>query len=91
MRGTVLLLAFALSITLTHAQAHKSSVLVILENQQIKSTHSIFFGHLRQLGYQLDYRTADDKKLQLRDWDSWLYDKVICFAAAVPGLDLLLI
>ncbi|KAK9840322.1 hypothetical protein WJX74_007586 [Apatococcus lobatus] len=84
MRGRATLLACALWLTVTRVQAQKSDVLVILEDQQLKSTHSIFFGHLRQLGYQLDYRSADDKKLQLRDWDSWLYDKVICFAAAVP-------
>ncbi len=62
-----------------------TNVLVILEDLQVKSTHSILFSHLRQLGYQLEYRAADDKKLQIRDWDSWLFDKIICFAAAVPG------
>ena len=90
MRGATLLLAGILLATFTQTQAKASSVLVILENQQLKSTHSIFLGHLRQLGYQLDYRSAEDKKLQLRDWDDWLYDKVICFAAAVPGVDPLL-
>lgn len=87
MRGTTLLLAGVLLATFTQTQAKQSTVLVILEKQQLKSTHSIFFGHLRQLGYHLDFRSADDKKLQLRDWDDWLYDKVICFAAAVPGTD----
>ena len=73
-------------LSVNFAQASEKKVLVILEDLQVKSTHSILFGHLRQLGYQLEYKAADDKKLQIRDWDSWLYDKIICFAAAVPGI-----
>ena len=88
MRRRPLWLACILCLAVVRTQEYAPKILVILENLQLKSSHSLFFAHLRQLGYQLDYRSADDKRLQLRDWDSWLYDKVVCFAAAVPGVEI---
>ncbi|KAK9794636.1 hypothetical protein WJX73_004381 [Symbiochloris irregularis] len=58
-------------------------VLVLVENTNYASTHSLFFAQLSDAGYQLDVRAADDKTLRLRDWDTWIYSKLIIFASAI--------
>ena len=63
----------------------ETEVLVLLEDLSLRGTHSVFFGDLRKQGLNLHFRSAEDKSLKLRDWDDWLYGKLIIFASAVPG------
>lgn len=64
---------------------HGAKVLVLLEDAAIKNTHSSYFSTLASSGFDLTFRRVDDRSLRLREWDSWLYDKLILFAANVPG------
>ena len=60
-------------------------VLVLVEDLGLASSHSHFFQQLSDKGYQLDIKSAEDKSLRLRDWDSWSYDKLVLFASSIPG------
>lgn len=55
-------------------------VLVLLESLDLQHSHSEFFSSLSSRGYTLDFKQISDKGLQLKDWDTWLYTKVIVFA-----------
>ncbi|DBA85955.1 hypothetical protein WJX77_012239 [Trebouxia sp. C0004] len=57
-------------------------VLVLLDDTALKSTHSLFFSSLTARGYQLTYSAASAPDLSIKDWDNYLYDKVIVFASS---------
>ena len=63
----------------------QTKVLVLLENLAIRNTHSEYFQSLTEAGNSLDFRLAESKGLRLREWDDWLYDKLIIFAPSVTG------
>ena len=69
----------------TAGAACQPGVLVLLQDLSIANTHSRFFQQLKDAGYSLDIRAAEDKSLRLRDWDSWSYEKLILFASSIPG------
>ncbi|KAB0795596.1 hypothetical protein PPYR_12435 [Photinus pyralis] len=59
------------------------NTLVLLDNQVIKETHSIFFKLLQDRGYQLTFKIADDSSLHLSKYGEYLYDNLIIFAPSV--------
>ena len=61
-------------------------VLVLLEEKALKSSHSLFFDALTSRGYQLSYSAATAPTLKIKDWDTYLYEKVIVFASGVTGM-----
>ena len=60
-------------------------MLALLDDTAIKSTHSIFFNSLTSRGYQITYSAANAPELAIKDWDIYLYDKIIVFASNTPG------
>ena len=81
--------ALLLAIAGARAQSlPEKEVLVLLEDLSLRASHSIFFGDLRSQGFNLHFRSASDKGLKLRDWDDWLYGKLVVFASALPGASL---
>ena len=71
--------------TAAAVQASGQNVLVILDDPSIKHTHSTYLEDLATRGYDLTFRTVGDRKLQVRDWDDWLYDQLIVFAPSATG------
>lgn len=67
-------------------QASSQSVLVLLDDPKIRSTHSMYFNDLISRGHEISFKSASDKKLQLKDWDEWLYDKIVIFAPTATGV-----
>ncbi|KAI4461169.1 dolichyl-diphosphooligosaccharide--protein glycosyltransferase 48 kda subunit [Holotrichia oblita] len=59
------------------------NTLVLLDNQVIKETHSIFFKQLQERGYTLTFKVADDASLVLSKYGEYLYDNLIIFAPSV--------
>ncbi|GJQ71656.1 hypothetical protein Trydic_g11352 [Trypoxylus dichotomus] len=57
--------------------------LVLLDNQVIKETHSIFFKQLQERGYSLTFKVADDASLVLSKYGEYLYENLIIFAPSV--------
>jgi len=54
-------------------------VLVVLEEQDLKSSHSTFFKNLEADGFKLDYTPAD-VKANFHKYGVWNYDHLILFA-----------
>ncbi|KAJ8920295.1 hypothetical protein NQ315_011956 [Exocentrus adspersus] len=75
-----LILLFFAVITTAYAQG---PTLVLLENQVIKETHSIFFRSLQERGYTLTFKIADDSALVLSRYGEYLYKNLIIFAPSV--------
>ncbi len=78
-----LLVTLCLGVSLSNASQQKA--LVLLEDLALKSTHSLYFKAIQDDGFDLTFRRVDDKSLRLREWDQWLYDKLVIFAADVAG------
>ena len=65
------------------AASAKQRTLVLLENDFMKVSHSIFFEDLRQRGHQLTFKLADDSGLTLSKYGEFLYENLIIFAPSV--------
>ncbi|CAG9771081.1 unnamed protein product [Ceutorhynchus assimilis] len=61
----------------------QGNTLVLLDNQVIKETHSIFFKSLQDRGYTLTFKIADDSSLVLSKYGEYLYENLIIFAPSV--------
>lgn len=60
-------------------------VLAILDNTNIKNTHSIFFKSLEGEGYKIDYVQAADS-VDFQKYGEWQYDNLIIFAPTSDDL-----
>jgi len=60
--------------------------LVILDNLDIKETHSLIFSSLEQRGISLDFRSADDSSLALNAYGEYLYSHLILFIPSTGEL-----
>ncbi|KAL1494733.1 hypothetical protein ABEB36_010281 [Hypothenemus hampei] len=61
----------------------QGNTLVLLDNQVIKETHSLFFKSLQDRGYSLVFKIADDASLNLSKYGEYLYENLIIFAPSV--------
>jgi oligosaccharyltransferase complex subunit beta len=75
--GILMLLSFA------SVYCASQRTLVLLDNWAIRETHSVFFKSLRDRGYELTFKTADDSTLSLVKYGEYLYDNLIIFAPSV--------
>lgn len=57
--------------------------LVLLENINLRETHSLFFRSLSDRGFDLSFKTADDPSLSLIKYGEFLYDNLIIFSPSV--------
>lgn len=57
--------------------------LVLVDNPNIRDTHSIFFRSLADRGFDLSFKTADDSGLSLIKYGQFLYDHLIIFSPSV--------
>uniref|UniRef100_A0A8C9X086 Dolichyl-diphosphooligosaccharide--protein glycosyltransferase 48 kDa subunit n=1 Tax=Sander lucioperca TaxID=283035 RepID=A0A8C9X086_SANLU len=60
-----------------------SATLVLLDNLNIRDTHSIFFRSLADRGFDITFKTADDPSLSLIKYGQFLYDHLIIFSPSV--------
>lgn len=59
------------------------STLVLIDNAGIKETHSIFFDSLKEKGFELTFKLADDPGLALTKYGEYLYENLIIFAPSI--------
>ncbi|XP_027051466.1 dolichyl-diphosphooligosaccharide--protein glycosyltransferase 48 kDa subunit [Pocillopora verrucosa] len=57
--------------------------LVLLDNANTKETHSIFFNSLKERGFDLVFRSADDSSLSLVKYGEFLYQHLVIFSPSV--------
>lgn len=79
------LFQICLSVEENDAPAGKK-VLVVLENQRIKSTHSIYFNYLQERGFTVDFVGAEDRNIKFKKYGEWLYDHLILFAPSAGDI-----
>ncbi|CAL8277098.1 unnamed protein product [Arctogadus glacialis] len=80
--GKGVLLCLTLASLMSPAFAD-GKTLVLLDNVNIRDTHSIFFRSLADRGFDLSFKTADDPSLSLIKYGQFLYDHLIIFAPSV--------
>ncbi|XP_056449500.1 dolichyl-diphosphooligosaccharide--protein glycosyltransferase 48 kDa subunit [Gadus macrocephalus] len=80
--GKGVLLCLTLASLMSPALAD-GKTLVLLDNVNIRDTHSIFFRSLADRGFDLSFKTADDPSLSLIKYGQFLYDHLIIFAPSV--------
>lgn len=79
--------AFQLASSFSEDSPSDQNILVLLDDGlKTKSTHSLFFQSLRDRGYQLDIRSAEDPSLALQEYGRYLYDAAIILAPSVERL-----
>lgn len=83
MRRNCGLLLAALCLAGIAAAAADQNVLVLLEDLNYKNTHSLFFTSLASHGYTLEYKSVSDGSIKVKDYDQWLYEKIVIFASDV--------
>ncbi|XP_046332436.1 dolichyl-diphosphooligosaccharide--protein glycosyltransferase 48 kDa subunit-like isoform X1 [Haliotis rufescens] len=57
--------------------------LILVDNWAIRETHSTFFRSLRDIGFDLTFKLADDGSLALVKYGEFLYDNLIIFSPSV--------
>lgn len=77
LRGILLLTVVCLSVGL------KPRTLVLLDDWSIRDTHSIFFRGLKDHGYDLTFKLANDAALKLSKYGEFIYDNLMIFAPTV--------
>uniref|UniRef100_A0AC11CHD1 Dolichyl-diphosphooligosaccharide--protein glycosyltransferase non-catalytic subunit n=1 Tax=Ovis aries TaxID=9940 RepID=A0AC11CHD1_SHEEP len=65
------------------AGASGPRTLVLLDNLNLRETHSLFFRSLKDRGFVLTFKTADDPSLSLIKYGEFLYDNLIIFSPSV--------
>merc|ERR1719309_159830 len=61
----------------------RCNTLVLIDNASTKETHSIFFGTLKEKGFQLTFKLADDPGLTLTKHGEYLYKNLVIFSPSV--------
>ncbi|XP_013139241.1 PREDICTED: dolichyl-diphosphooligosaccharide--protein glycosyltransferase 48 kDa subunit [Papilio polytes] len=75
-------LILGLAICVTIAKADQET-LVLVDNLNIRETHSQFFKSLQDRGYTLTFKLADDGNLLLSKYGEYLYKNLIIFSPSV--------
>ncbi|XP_011355818.1 dolichyl-diphosphooligosaccharide--protein glycosyltransferase 48 kDa subunit [Pteropus vampyrus] len=75
------LLQLLLSLDLVRSSGPRT--LVLLDNLNLRETHSLFFRSLKDRGFELTFKTADDPSLSLIKYGEFLYDNLIIFSPSV--------
>ncbi|CAH0406696.1 unnamed protein product [Chilo suppressalis] len=75
-------LLFGIVLCCSAAQAEQET-LVLVDNLNVRETHSQFFKSLQDRGYTLTYKLADDANLVLAKYGQYLYKNLIIFAPSV--------
>jgi len=80
MRFYSIIVGLVLCLATVHAA---KKTLVLYDNIDIKSTHSMFFGKLTSRGFDLVFKSADDPSLDLFRYGNRLFDNLILFCPSV--------
>ncbi|KAH7729846.1 dolichyl-diphosphooligosaccharide-protein glycosyltransferase subunit isoform 1 [Aphelenchoides avenae] len=79
----IILLFLVCSGPAVNGSASGQRVLVLVDNLNIRETHSIFLKSLQQRGFTLTIKSADDASLALIKFGEFVYDHLLIFAPSV--------
>ncbi|OCT71102.1 hypothetical protein XELAEV_18038011mg [Xenopus laevis] len=83
LRLSVLLVSVSWLLLLVSGLRAGPRTLVLMENINLRETHSLFFRSLSDRGFDLSFKTADDPSLSLIKYGEFLYDNLIIFSPSV--------
>lgn len=70
---------FLLLVLSVFSSALAEKVLVLVQDENIKSSHSKIIDYVRSKNHQVDVHIAGEA-VKLKDYDRWLYDHLILLA-----------
>lgn len=80
---SVLVLAVCwLALYIVPASAANEKVLVLLDSLEMQETHSKFLQNINPKAFDVTIGTMDTKSINLKEWDSWLFDKLVILGGA---------
>lgn len=77
----LLLLSITLTSIINAKSASGNNILVVLDDENLRNSHSLFFQDLAGRGFTLSFSAGDDSNLRLSEYGSFLYDHLIIFAS----------
>jgi oligosaccharyltransferase complex subunit beta len=78
------LLFLSLCLTFVYVTASENKrVLVLVDHLGIRESHSTYFKLLKDNGFQLTIKTADDASLSLSKYGEYLYENLVLFSPSV--------
>ena len=54
--------------------------LVLLDDWHNVEINSLFWGQISQMGYEIEFKMANDKEIKLTNYGEYIYDNIIFFA-----------
>lgn len=75
----------ALVLSLLCVATSGSKLLVLLQDNGVKSQCSKFFSALEEAGVSIEYKPYREAGLKLREYDTWMYDHLALFAPKAEG------
>ena len=86
-----IVIALSLCLLATSApvvNAASDKVLVLLDNLSMQQTHSKFLQNLNSKAFDVTYATLDTKTIQLKDWDDWLFERLVILGGKTSEMQL---
>jgi oligosaccharyltransferase complex subunit beta len=71
------------TVSLADTDGQGKRLLALLDNYGIRETHSTFFRSLKDRGFQITYKVADDADLALSKYSEYSYDHLLLFCPNV--------
>jgi hypothetical protein len=67
------------------ADGQGKRLLALLDSYSVRETHSSFFKSLKDRGFQITYKAADDADLALTKYNEYVFDHLVLFCPNVVG------
>ena len=60
--------------------SHSKKTLVLLDDWHNVEINSIFWNQITEMGYEIEFKMANDKEIKLTNYDEYNYENIIFFA-----------
>ena len=82
LKAAVVLTVCLIASWIVPASAANEKVLVLLDSLEMQETHSKFLQNINPKLFDVTVDTMDTKSIKLREWDSYLFDKLVILGGA---------
>lgn len=78
----LIILVFGLAVSVATCE----KLLVLVDDQDVRSSHAQFLSDLDQLDVDVEVQSISDSSLRLKRWDEWIYDKLVILGGTKGGM-----
>jgi hypothetical protein len=82
MKSALVLAVCLMASCIAPATAANQKVLVLLDSLEMQDTHSKFLQNINPRAFDVTVGTVDTKSINLKEWDSWLFHKLVIIGGA---------